>query len=159
MDESNWLPSPLAAQRIAKRRSTYYIALNLWPFVGILVALLIVFMVGSAGPSHYSRWSRVDLPRVAHAILQPSANREDAVRIAITRDGNVFCNDRQVQIGDLSTAIQSAMQPSSERKIFIAVDGRAKYGDVKAAIDQIQHAGITQVCFLAQNGGSPKGLR
>jgi len=33
--------------------------------------------------------------------------------------------------GDLPRAIQSSMQPSSERKIYIAADAPAKYGDVK----------------------------
>jgi hypothetical protein len=41
-----WSPSQAAAQREARRRSHFYRDLNLWPFVGILLVLLMMFLMG-----------------------------------------------------------------------------------------------------------------
>jgi biopolymer transport protein TolR len=57
--------------------------------------------------------------------------------VTVTRDGKVFCNGQQVQVGDLPEVIKSSMQPSTEKKIYVAADARAKYGDVKAVVEKI----------------------
>ena len=152
MDEPNWSPSQLAAQRIAKRRATYYPKLSLAPFLGVIIALAFLFILPRAVFIDLPSKGIVDRAWVAHPTPQPGALREDFMQVSITRSGNVFCNGRQVQISDLPEAIRFAMQPSSERKIYIAVDARAKYGDVKAVVEKIGLAGITEICFLVEKG-------
>lgn len=71
---------------------------------------------------------------------------------AVTRDGVVYCNDRQVQIAELPEAIQASMRPSTERKIYVTADTRAKYRDVKVVVEKIRLTGITRICFLAEKG-------
>jgi biopolymer transport protein ExbD len=139
----------LAAQRIAKRRATYYSNLNLWPFVGVMIAFLFLFVPWR---THAHRHIPADRPVVAHPTPQPGALREDAVQVVVTRDGRVYCNDRQVQIAELPQAVQTSMRPSTERKIYVTADARAKYGDVKVVIEKIRLTGITQICFLAEKG-------
>lgn len=143
-----WSPSQSAAQRVAKRRSTYYSRLNLWPFVGVMMALVFLFL--PVAP-HAHIWRKpVDRPQVAHPTPQPGAVREDSVQVSVTRDGNIFCNGKQVQIGDLPEVIKSSMQASTEKKIYVAADARAKYGDVKAVVEKIRLTGIRQICFLVE---------
>ena len=69
--ESNrnvWSPSQAAAQRAAKRKSAFYLDLNLWPFVAVLIVVLITFMVNTQ-PFHGSRWG--DLPISKYAGRSP----------------------------------------------------------------------------------------
>src|SRR5262245_37359331 len=127
--QSVWSPSRIAAKSTARRRSSYYVTLNLWPFVSVMVALLILFMVHTTTP-HYHSGHPVDLPRARHAIAQPSAIREDSIRISIPRDGRLFFRNYQIQPQELSGMIRDAVKSGSEKKAYIAVDARTKYGDV-----------------------------
>jgi len=87
--QSVWSPSRIAAERTVRRRSGYYVCLNLWPFVAVMITLLILFMVDTK-PPHYHAWYAAHLPSVKHPIAQPNATREDSIRISVTRDGLVF---------------------------------------------------------------------
>ena len=149
-DQSVWSPSQIAAQRLAKRHSSYYVSLNLWPFVGVMVALVVLFMPwnGVDLPVH----GIVDLPLVLHPSFQPSALREDAIRITVERGGNLYVGHSQITYRELSGLIQTSVLAGSEKKVFLNVDARAKYGDVKVVLDQVRLAGISQVCFLAEKG-------
>jgi biopolymer transport protein ExbD len=70
--------------------------------------------------------------------------------VAVTRDGNVFYGTRQIQPGDLPVAIQDAVRRGSERKVYLKVDARAKYGDAAKIIDQIRRAGIQGVGIITE---------
>jgi len=63
---------------VARRRSTYFSILNLWPFVGILVSLLFLFFA-DAGPIHHDPSGFMDLPEIRNATGQPDVLREDAI--------------------------------------------------------------------------------
>lgn len=151
--QSVWSPSQIAAQRLAKRRSTYHVSLNLWPSVGVMITLLIVFMT-DIKPSHYHIWP-VDLPRTLHPVPQPSAIREDSIRIFITREGNVFFRNYQIEPKDLPELIRDAVKNGSEKKAYVGVDRRAVYGDVKPVVEQIRASGVSDVCFLAVKSDLP----
>ena len=141
-----WSPSQAAAQRDAKRRSLFYSYLNLWPFVGVLFALLIIFMTG-APPPHGD--SAVDLPNAFHATAQPRAWAEDAMKIYITRDGRLYFRDKSLDVKSLPILIRGAAGEGAERKVYLAVDARAKYGDAAAVLNEIGKAEIRAICILA----------
>ena len=61
--------------------------INVTPMVDIMLVILIIFMVitpmlGSKVP--------VDLPKVSAAVVMENANKEDAITVAVTRDGKTF---------------------------------------------------------------------
>jgi biopolymer transport protein ExbD/biopolymer transport protein TolR len=78
----------------------------------------------------------------------PGALREDAMLVAVTRDGNIFFGTYQMQYRDLRLAIRDCVRQGSERKVYLKVDARAKYGDAALAIDQIRLAGIQNVAII-----------
>jgi biopolymer transport protein ExbD len=39
-----WIPSRAAAERRARRRSTYFVSINVWAFVSVMLALLWIVM-------------------------------------------------------------------------------------------------------------------
>lgn len=140
-----WSPSQVAAQRGAKRRSPFYSCLNLWPFVGVLLTLLVVFM--GAPVSH--GFAPVDLPSSFHATAQPKARAEDAMKVYLTRDGRVYFRTQQVQSKSLPILIRNAVAEGAEKKVYLAADARARYSDAAAVVEQIGNAGIHEICILA----------
>jgi len=140
-----WSPSQTAAQREAKRRPVFYSCLNLWPFVGVLLALLMMFMGAPVGHPFVA----ADLPGSFQATRQPNALREDVMKVTVTRDGRVFFRKQQVQAKSLPILIRGAVGERAERKVYLAVDSRAKYGDAAAVVDEIGKVGIREICILA----------
>jgi biopolymer transport protein ExbD len=53
-------------------------------------------------------------------------------------------------VKELPNRIGESAQLGTERKVYLAVDGRTKYRDAEAVLDQIRTSGITQICFLAE---------
>jgi len=104
--------------------------IDFWPFLSVELVLLMIFMV--SGPSPHANRSPVDLARAQHAAPLPGALREDAMLISVTRDGNIFFGTHQIQCGDLPTAVRDSVRHGSERKVYLKVDARAKYGDAVA---------------------------
>ena len=140
-----WSPSRAAMERKAKRTSRFYSNMNLWPFVGLLLALLIMFMGAPVGHPFVA----VDLPGSFFATAQPKAAREDAMKVHITRDGRVYFRTQQVQLKSLPILIRGAVGEGAEKKVYLAVDSRAKYRDAAAVLGQIGDAGIRDISFLA----------
>jgi biopolymer transport protein ExbD len=122
--------------------------IDFWAFLSIEIVLLIIFMVHV--PSNPYHRAPIDLAAVDHARPMPGAIREDALLITVTRDGRVFYGTYQMQSGDLPPAIQEAVRRGSERKVYLKVDARAKYGDAVVVMDQIQHAGIQNVGIITE---------
>ncbi len=134
-------PSHAVGQREAKRRSIFYSYLNLWPFVGVLLTLLVPFMGAPVGHG----FAPVDLPSSLHATVQA----EDAMKVYVTRDGRVYFRTQQVQSKSLPVLIRNAVGEGAEKKVYLAVDSRAKYGDAAAVVEQVGNAGIREICILA----------
>jgi biopolymer transport protein ExbD/biopolymer transport protein TolR len=122
----------------------------------VLFVLLLIFMTV---PTHHYGVS-ADLPRVWHPVSMPGALRDDAMKVSILRDGQVyFCNER-VWSDDLGRRIQDRLKDRSvERKVYITADARARYGTVKAVLDGVRSAGILRVAFLADQRRVPSFTR
>lgn len=95
----------------------------------------------------------VDLPHASYCSAQPGAMREDAIGIAISRDGRVYLNRSAVPLENLPTLIREELSAGSERKVYISVDSRARNSDAESVLDQIRSAGISRVAFLTNRPG------
>lgn len=141
-----WSPSQAAAQRAAKRTSAFYTDIDLLPFVGVMLVLLIIFMT-TTPPLHFCLWC-VDVPESLHAVPQPRALREDAMRVSVTRDGKFYFRDSPMAPEELPGLVRGALRDGAEKKIYLAVDARSRFGDTAAVVDQLQLAEITNICFI-----------
>src|ERR1700676_3409519 len=139
-------PSQKAIYRAAKRKSGVHLNINLWPFVGLLLALLFTFLVIPT-PLH---GSAVDCPPGLHAVLQPGARREDAIRIFVFRNGRIYFRNSRADSNELADLITTAIADGAEKKIYLAADQRARNSDVEGVLDQIRTAGITRVAILTK---------
>ena len=64
--------------------------------VDVMLVLLIIFMVITP---MLNNKVNVDLPKAAAAVVMENANKEDAVTVAVTRDGKTFLGGDQVNAG------------------------------------------------------------
>jgi biopolymer transport protein ExbD len=80
----------------------------------------------------------------------PGALKEDALKVVVTRDGTIYFREHRIALEDLPNEIREGLRSGAERKVYIAVDARAKFGDVPAVLDKIRLAGVEKVAFLTE---------
>jgi biopolymer transport protein TolR len=116
-------------------------------FVLLLTFMTIPVVCGGLTP---------DLPKVLDPISMPSALREDALTVSISRDGRFYFGSEQItDAADLSGKIQDRLKDHGvERKVYIKADTRARWGGVKLVLDAVRSAGILRVAFLVNQRAS-----
>jgi biopolymer transport protein TolR len=123
--------------------------INVTPMVDVMLVLLIIFMVITP---MLNNKVNVDLPPVAAATVMENANKEDAITVAVTRDGKTFLGGDQTSLGDLGTKINDLeakkTNPSDDKSVYMRADSRANYGKVMDTIDAIRTAGVSQLNLL-----------
>jgi biopolymer transport protein ExbD/biopolymer transport protein TolR len=78
------------------------------------------------------------------------ADREDAVLVAVTRDGKFYLGQDRVNIEDLASKVNDLLSGRIEKTVFVKSDRRAKYGDVVQVVDNIRNAGVDKVGLLTE---------
>jgi biopolymer transport protein ExbD/biopolymer transport protein TolR len=123
--------------------------INVTPMVDVMLVLLIIFMVIT--PMLNNKVT-VDLPVVSASVIMDNANKEDAITVAVTRDGKTFLGGDQVSLGDIGTKVADLeakkTDPSADKSVYLRADQRANYGKVMDTIDAIRTAGVSQLNLL-----------
>jgi biopolymer transport protein TolR len=121
--------------------------INVTPMVAVMLVLLIIFMVITP---MLNNKVNVDLPVEANAVVMDNANKEDAVTIAVTRDGKIFLGADQVQADDLGAKVSAKLENKTDKEVYLRGDARALYGRVMDAVDGIRAAGVSQIGMLTE---------
>jgi len=123
--------------------------INVTPLIDVLLVLLIIFMVITP---MLNNKINVDLPVVSASVIMENANKEDAITVAVTRDGKTFVGGDAVSLGDIGTKVADLeakkTNPSDDKSVYLRADQRANYGKVMDAIDAIRTAGVSQLNLL-----------
>jgi biopolymer transport protein TolR len=118
---------------------------NVIPMADIMLVLLIIFMVVTPllhpGPP-------VDMAKVNNPIEMPKADQDDAVIVAISREGTTFLGNNKMALGEISSHVRDRISARLDQIVFIKSDARAKYGDVVKLVDQVRLAGAENVGLL-----------
>jgi biopolymer transport protein TolR len=122
--------------------------IDAYPFVGLNLTLLIIFMIVPGITPHHGRGA--DVPQSHYASPMPRATREDAQIVSVMRDGQIFHRNARVRVGDLPEQIRESIRSGADRKIYVRADARARYGDIGRVLDEIRKTGIRDVCFFAE---------
>ena len=121
--------------------------INVTPMVDVMLVLLIIFMVITP---MLNNKVNVDLPKADAAIVMENANKEDAVVVAVTRDGRTFLGGDQVTLDDLGSKISAKLENNTDKEVYMRADSRANYGKVMDAVDGIRSAGVNQLGLLSE---------
>jgi biopolymer transport protein ExbD/biopolymer transport protein TolR len=121
--------------------------INVTPMVDVMLVLLIIFMVITP---MLNNKVNVDLPTVTAAVVMENANKEDAVTIAVTRDGRAFLGADQVSVDSLAAKITDKLTNKTDKEVYLRADVRANYGKVMDVVDQIRAAGVSNLGLLTE---------
>jgi len=121
--------------------------INVTPMVDVMLVLLIIFMVIT--PMLQNK-VQVDMVRVENATNMPDADKEDAIVVAITRDGKVYLGQNFTTIEELGVQVREKLADKPGKTIYIRADARAQYLAVENAIDAVRTAGVEDVGLLTQ---------
>ena len=121
--------------------------INVTPMVDVMLVLLIIFMVITP---MLNNKVNVDLPTATAAVVMENANKEDAVMVAVTRDGKIFLGGDQITVDAMGATISSKLEKNPEKKVYLRADNRAIYGKVMDAIDGIRAAGVSDLGLLTE---------
>jgi biopolymer transport protein TolR len=122
---------------------------NVIPMADVMLVLLIIFMV--VAPMIVNG-RPVDMARAANTDNMPNAERDDAVIVAVTRDGQYFLSpgNNRVALDKISGDVKNLVADKLGKTVYVRSDFRAKYGDVAKAVDQIRSAGVDNVALLTE---------
>jgi len=129
--------------------------INVTPMVDVMLVLLIIFMVIT--PMLQNKVA-VDMAKVENATPMPDADKEDAIVVAITRDGGVFLGQNKVATSELGSQVREKLADTPGKQIFIRADARAQFRAVEDAIDAVRTAGVDEVGLLTNKREGPGGL-
>ncbi len=121
--------------------------INVTPMVDVMLVLLIIFMVIT--PMLQNK-VQVDMVKVDNTTNMPDADKEDAIVVAVTRDGNVFLGQNKTSVEQLGIQVREKLEGKPGKMIFVRADARAQYRAVEDAVDAVRTAGIDSVGLLTQ---------
>ena len=130
--------------------------INVTPMVDVMLVLLIIFMVIT--PMLQNKVA-IDMAKVENATAMPDADKDDAIVVAVTRDGAVFLGQNKVDPSQLGGLVRDKLADKTDKTIYVRADARAQYKAVEDAIDDVRTAGVEEVGLLTQKreGNQPGG--
>jgi biopolymer transport protein ExbD len=130
--------------------------INVTPMVDVMLVLLIIFMVITP---LLTKGQDVDKYRSKNAIAMKAADKEDAVLVAVTRNGQVFLSpgNKQTLPEDLPGKVRDLLTNKLDKTVYIKSDRRAKYEAVEDVVDNLRAAGVDQIGLLTEQA-SPNQL-
>jgi biopolymer transport protein ExbD/biopolymer transport protein TolR len=121
--------------------------INVTPMVDVMLVLLIIFMVIT--PMLQNK-VQITMATVENATAMPDADKDDAIVIAVTRDGSVFLGQDKVDPANLGTIIADKLADKTDKTIYFRADSRAQFKSVEDAIDDVRTAGVDEIGLLVQ---------
>ena len=123
--------------------------INVTPMVDVMLVLLIIFMVITP---LLTKGQTVDKVRTYHSITMQAADKEDAVLIAVTRDGRVFLSPGNIRTtpDQLPPKVKDLLTNRMDKTCYIKSDARARYEVVEDVIDNLRAAGVDQIGLITE---------
>ena len=121
--------------------------INVTPMVDVMLVLLIIFMVITP---MLSKGVSVDMVRTRNPILMDDADKEDAVVVAVTRDGSVFLGRGEINPGELGRVVGDMIENKLDKTVYIKSDARARYAVVVEVVNILRTEGVDQLGLLTE---------
>jgi biopolymer transport protein ExbD len=123
--------------------------INVTPMVDVMLVLLIIFMVITP---MLSKGQTVTMVKTKNDQKMVEADKEDAVLVAITRDGKAFLSpgNSLVNPTELGSKVKDLQTNRSDKTVYVKADARARFASVTDVIDNLRVAGVDQVGLLTE---------
>jgi biopolymer transport protein ExbD len=120
---------------------------NVIPMADIMLVLLIIFMVVTP---MLQKGVSVDMASVTNPREMQDADKDDAIIVAVTRDGTLYMGNTKITKEEITGQIKDRIANKLDKTVYVKSDARAKYGDVVAVVDEIRSAGVDQLGLLTE---------
>jgi len=123
--------------------------INVTPMVDVMLVLLIIFMVITP---LLSKGVTVELAKAKNPIAMKAADAEDAIIVAVTRDGQLFLSPGKERVGleEIPSKVSDLLTNRLDKTVYVRSDSRAKYKAVEDVIDAFRAAGVDQLGLLTE---------
>ena len=119
--------------------------INVAPMVDVMLVLLIIFMVITP---MLQKGVSVDMAQATNPREMREADQDDAVVVAVTRDGKIYLGSDQLTVDRLSERIRDLLAAKVDKTVYVKSDRRAKYGGVVDVVDTVRSAGVDTLGLL-----------
>jgi len=120
---------------------------NVIPMADIMLVLLIIFMVITP---MLQKGVTVNMAKAQNVDMLQPADRDDALIVAITRDGQTYLGRKEESLDEITDEIKDAISNRLDKTVYVRSDARAKYGDVVKAVDAVRSAGVENLGLLTE---------
>jgi biopolymer transport protein ExbD/biopolymer transport protein TolR len=99
-----------------------------------------------------TKGAQVEKVKAKNAIAMQAADKEDAIIVAITRNGQIFLSpgNKQMPAEDLPDKVRDLLTNRLDKTVYIKADKRAKYEVVEDAIDNLRASGVSDLGLLTE---------
>ncbi|MCW5980157.1 MAG: biopolymer transporter ExbD [Bryobacteraceae bacterium] len=121
--------------------------INVIPLADVMLVMLIIFMVITP---MLSKGVSVDMVMTDNPIAMSEADKEDAVLMAVTRDGKVYLGSTPITVEDVGPKVRDLLAGSLDKTIYLKSDARARYERVVEVVDNARSAGVDNIGLLTE---------
>jgi biopolymer transport protein ExbD/biopolymer transport protein TolR len=122
-------------------------AINVIPMADIMLVLLIIFMVVTP---MLQKGVSVDLAPVESPRDMKEADQDDAVLVAVGKDGTIYLGTDKIPLDQLKSRVSDMITNRVDKMVFVKSDMRAKYGVVVSVVDEVRGAGVDKLGLLTE---------
>jgi biopolymer transport protein TolR len=127
--------------------------INVTPMVDVMLVLLIIFMVITP---MLQKDIQVDLAQVNNPQQMTDADKEDALTVAVTRQGDVFFGrDLLKDPAQLTDKLKDRLANRVDKRVYLRADARAKYKNVVDVVDNVRAAGVDDLGLITEQKRKP----
>ncbi|MDM7462291.1 MAG: biopolymer transporter ExbD [Tepidimonas taiwanensis] len=116
--------------------------INVTPMVDVMLVLLIIFIVTAPMLTHAVS---IDLPRASST---PQQQKPDAVRLALSDDGNIYWDDHLVSDAELRARLHAAASQQPQPEVHLRADRNTRYERLAEVMSEVHNAGISKLGFV-----------
>jgi biopolymer transport protein ExbD/biopolymer transport protein TolR len=121
--------------------------INVTPMVDVMLVLLIIFIVITP---MLSKGISVDMAKTKNPSPMQNADKEDAVLVAVTRDGKTYLGNTQMPPDQLPAKVKDLLTNKLDKTVYVRADSRSRYEKVAEVVDNLRAAGVDQLGLLTE---------
>ncbi len=120
------------------------IEINITPMLDVVFIMLIFFIVTTS----FVKEAGIDVSRPTAATAEPKTKGN--VLIAITENGEVWMNKRQIEVRAVRANVERAHAENPEGSVVIIADRASPTGILVDVMDQVKLAGVDAISVAAE---------
>jgi biopolymer transport protein TolR len=122
--------------------------INVTPMADVMLVLLIIFMITT--PLLQSGIT-VNLPKAKNPLDAPEADSNEAVVVAVNREGRLYLKKSPIGENDLYEFLVKRFSGGEiNRTIFLKADSALAYGRVVEIVNGCRRAGVDRIGLMAE---------